>query len=646
MRRLRHLILGAVVSTVVLAGGPASAADDSGIAHVESNGTQLQILYSVPPEAQVDLASAQVSLDGTPVNAVAEPATGATTLRRTAILAIDTSNSMKGQRFDQAKAAANAFLASVPDDVYVGVVAFAGDVQVPQQPSLDRESTRAVIASLALSQQTHLNDGVISAVNAAGAEGARSVIVLSDGKDTTGTTLAAVTTAIRDAEIQVDVVALGQTGRELAPLTAMADAGSGQVLSADPKALSAVFSSEADILARQILVTVEVPAGFTAQQADLSVTLTAGTQTFSDSAFVTVRDAPAAEPEAVVLEAPATPTLVPASVMWAGVGAVALGLLAVCILIFVPGAVGETKFSLEETLAAHASGRPAGATMGGATSFSEAKAHLDSQSLTGQAKQVAQRALSNNKGLEARIGERLEGAGSAMKPAEWLLAHAGITVAAALIGFLISSGNPIFTIIFIAAGAFLPWIWLGIRRTRRLAAFNAGLADTLQLMSGSLSAGLSLAQSLDTIVREGVEPIAGEFRRVLIESRLGVTLEDSLETVGERMESKDFAWVVMAIRIQREVGGNLAELLLTVAATLREREYLRRHVRALSAEGRLSCWILGGLPPIFLLYLMLSRPKYVAPMFQEPLGWVMVAAMATLLSVGIFWMTRLVKVEV
>ena len=124
-------------------------------------------------------------------------------------------------------------------------------------------------------------------------------------------------------------------------------------------------------------------------------------------------------------------------------------------------------------------------------------------------------------------------------------------------------------------------------------------------MSGSLSAGLSLAQSVDTIVREGAEPIASEFRRVVIESRLGVTLEDSLEGVAERMQSRDFEWVVMAIRIQREVGGNLAELLLTVAATLREREYLRRHVHALSAEGRLSCYVLGGLPPGFLA---LPRP--------------------------------------
>lgn len=118
-------------------------------------------------------------------------------------------------------------------------------------------------------------------------------------------------------------------------------------------------------------------------------------------------------------------------------------------------------------------------------------------------------------------------------------------------------------------------------------------------MSGSLSAGLSLAQSLDTVVREGNELVSGEFRRAIVEQRLGVDIEAALEGVATRMRSEDFSWVVMAIRIQRDVGGNLAELLLTVAGTLRERAYLRRQGKTLSAEGRMSAWILGGLPPGF-----------------------------------------------
>ncbi len=112
------------------------------------------------------------------------------------------------------------------------------------------------------------------------------------------------------------------------------------------------------------------------------------------------------------------------------------------------------------------------------------------------------------------------------------------------------------------------------------------------------------------------------------------------------MGSLDFKWVVMAIRIQREVGGNLAELLLTVAATLREREYLRRQVSVLSAEGRLSAFILGGLPPFFVAYLALARPTYLAPMIHTPIGWGMIATACVLMTVGIIWLKQAVKVVV
>ncbi len=240
--------------------------------------------------------------------------------------------------------------------------------------------------------------------------------------------------------------------------------------------------------------------------------------------------------------------------------------------------------------------------------------------MSAQAIEMAQRALESNKGFEASLGTRLEAAGLQLKPAEWLLMHSGIAFVAALLGLLLSSGSIIVAMLMLLVGLVVPWVYLGFKKRRRLSAFGKGLADTLQLMSGSLSAGLSLAQSVDTVVREGTEPIASEFRRALVEARLGVDIEDGLESIAERMQSDDFRWVVMAIRIQREVGGNLAELLLSVAATIREREYLRRQVKALSAEGRLSAVILGGLPPVFLLYLTLVRFDYVKPMFTSLLG--------------------------
>ncbi|GAA1912354.1 hypothetical protein GCM10009737_12330 [Nocardioides lentus] len=263
----------------------------------------------------------------------------------------------------------------------------------------------------------------------------------------------------------------------------------------------------------------------------------------------------------------------------------------------------------------------------------------------GAATGAAERVLVDAGGLEQRIAARLETAGSALKPAEWLVVHVGVALLTTLLGALLT-GSAALGLLFLALGVVGPWVVLGVRASRRRKRFNEALPDTLQLISGSLSAGLSLAQSVDTIVREGVEPMVSEFRRAIVETRLGVDLEDALEGVATRLRSKDFGWVVMAVRIQREVGGNLAELLDTVAATMRERQYLRRQVSSLSAEGRLSCYVLGALPPAFLGYLCLSNWDYVGPMFTEPMGWVMLAGAGLLLGVGIVWMAAMVRMEV
>lgn len=326
---------------------------------------------------------------------------------------------------------------------------------------------------------------------------------------------------------------------------------------------------------------------------------------------------------------------IPPLAVWAAVGCVA-GALFVVVAVLLLGDRKESKPTLEDHFNSYG---PSAAV----------PAHRDDpaprESIAEQARGVAKKALENNRGLEAAIASRLEAAGMSLKAPEWLILHAAIALIAGFIGLLLGAGNPIVIILLLAFGAVGPWLYLGIKSDRRIKAFNSGLADTLQLMSGSLSAGLSLQQSLDTVVREGVDPIAGEFRRAIVEARIGVEIEDALDGIAVRMGSKDFSWVVMAIRIQRRVGGNLAELLLTVAATLREREYLRRHVKALSAEGRLSCWILGGLPPAFMAYLAITKPTYMRPMFTTSIGWAMVAGIVVLLSVGIFWMSKVVKVE-
>jgi tight adherence protein B len=323
--------------------------------------------------------------------------------------------------------------------------------------------------------------------------------------------------------------------------------------------------------------------------------------------------------------------------MYAGIGTLGLGLL----LLLVMAIPKRRSLTTEERVAqyaAQAAGGPGGAPT--PSPMAPEDSALES------AKVAAAAMLKRNQSLEAKIANRLEGAGSKWRPAEWLLFHAGIFLLSSVIGLLLGGGNLVLGLIFMLLGAIGPWFYLGFRRNRRKKKFERALPDTLQLMSGSLAAGLSLAQSVDTIVRDGTEPVAGEFRKVLVETRLGLSLETALQGVAERFQSKDFEWVVMAINIQRQVGGNLAELLDTVAGTIREREYMRRQVAALAAEGKLSAYVLGGLPPLFFIYLLFTRYDYVSELWSRPLGYLMLGGSAMILFVGAFWMSRIVKVEI
>jgi tight adherence protein B len=247
--------------------------------------------------------------------------------------------------------------------------------------------------------------------------------------------------------------------------------------------------------------------------------------------------------------------------------------------------------------------------------------------------------------LDLKLSTLLGSAGLKWSPAEWLLLHVGIAVAAAMAMTLLTGFRIAPTLIGLALGIGGPLAYLSIKGQRRRAKFNSGLADMLQLMAGSLSAGYSVPQALDTVARESTGPIAEELERALLQARVGVPLEDALEQIAERMRSVDFSWIVMAIRVQREVGGNLAEVLKNVADTLRERDRIRRQVQVLSAEGRLSAWVLGALPVAFAIYLIIVRPEYIGLLVTSPLGLLMLVGTLILFVIGVFWLTRIVKVK-
>lgn len=247
---------------------------------------------------------------------------------------------------------------------------------------------------------------------------------------------------------------------------------------------------------------------------------------------------------------------------------------------------------------------------------------------------------------EQRLAWRLDLAGITRKPAEWVVLGCSASLLLAVLLTVITRSP----LVGILAGALVGWLGMRLivstRITRRRASFAEQLPDVLQLVAGSLQSGFSLPQALDAVVRENTQPSADEFSRALAETRIGGELEAALDRVADRMDSTDLRWSVMAIRIQRSVGGNLVEVLRNTVDTMRERAQLRRQVRALSAEGRLSAYILIALPVLLGAWLFLSRRSYMRPLYTTPFGLVMLISGAILMVLGSLWMRKLIKVEV
>ena len=502
MSRLRR-VLGAVVAAAALTLAPTapSFAADGTIAHVEDTKAGLRILVSVPPDAEIDLDNPQVVIDGETSDAEAVLAGTDTRIKRTTVLAIDTSASMAGGRFKAAKAAARAFIESVPDDVFVGIVTFDAQVNEALVPTTDRDQARAVLGSLSLSKDTRLYDGVLTALEMAGTEGQRSVLVLSDGADTSKTTIGSVTEAIEASETSIDVVALEQDADQIGPLRQLADAGAGRVISSDSDELSAAFADEAAILASQVLVTAQVPDSVTSSQASIAVTLPSATGDIYATAYSTIESAKKKSAKDKTATEVALPRqdeagkTTPDWLIYAGVGVLGLGLL-MLMLMLVPAK--RKPLTAAERIA----------TYGAAGSGITPSADQDEEAVLTTAMHAAEELLEHNRGLDARISHRLEGAGSELKASEWLLLHAAVFIGSGALGVLIGKGSVPVGLVFLVFGAVGPWFYLSLRRTRRKKAFHSALPDTLQLISGSLAAGLSLAQSMDTVVREGNEPVA------------------------------------------------------------------------------------------------------------------------------------------
>jgi len=253
--------------------------------------------------------------------------------------------------------------------------------------------------------------------------------------------------------------------------------------------------------------------------------------------------------------------------------------------------------------------------------------------------------MAERRGVLDKVEVMLERANLPLRAPEAMFFSAVLSAIIVVLSFFLT-GNIIIAIVVALIAAVMPSAVLKFKIRSRQKAFRGQLPDMLTLLAGTLKAGYSIGQGFESVSTEVEDPMGRELRRVMSETRLGRSLEESLESVAERMDSDDFSWAVMAIRIQREVGGNLAELLMTVADTMNQRERLRREVSTLTAEGKMSAIIIGALPPVLAMVMFVLNPTYIKELFTPGLGYALLGGAMVMMVIGFAWMKKTISIEV
>ncbi len=243
----------------------------------------------------------------------------------------------------------------------------------------------------------------------------------------------------------------------------------------------------------------------------------------------------------------------------------------------------------------------------------------------------------------ANLARDLARADLRLKPSEFLAIWVGSIVGVPLIMLVLSVvlptlGSPLILLIGALVGFFLPRFWLGRRKSGRLGAFNKQLPDTITLIANALRAGSSFLQAIELVVRESRPPISTEFARVIREVNLGLPFEQAMENMVRRVKSDDLELMATAITIQHQVGGNLAEILDSIAFTIRERVRIKGEINTLTAQQKMSGYVVGFLPIGLGGFLFVAAPGFMEPMFKNPPGILSLPAGVILLAIGGFMM--------
>jgi tight adherence protein B len=638
---------------------PSAAASDAGAASISSPRLNKGVLTGVltvragQSVAAIDVGSLKAQVGEKAYTVTVKPVAQR---KRATMLVVDTSGSMGLAGMATVRTAVAAFLKDAPKDVAVGLVSFAATAGVDVPPTKDRARVQKAVNALRSRGETTLYDGV--AVAAAGLQGFEdaSILLLSDGGDTRSTkaTRSSATADLKRLGVRAEVIGFKTEDSDNSVLKGFAAAGGGSVAAAgDEAAVRRAFEAAAEVLDSQVAFSFAPDAALRSPQT-VVVSGRAGGKSFEAKTVVDFGAAPlptTAAPSQTATLAPddqegdaavATPGQRPgmSAQLLVGLAATGLGILVL------GGAMAAPLFAsnrrkrvegIERYVAAGTSVVAKSAPTVTPSALSSNLFNLGDKVMAGRESTTKTMALIERADLPLRAGEW------------WVLRLVSIVVGVA-IGFVLFRGGPGMTLFALVVGAMLgyvlPALILRFMAKRRCKKFEAQLPDVLTLVASSLSTGFSLLQALDAVAKDAAEPAAKEFSRALAETRIGADISDSLERMAERMDSTNMRWASMAIQIQRQVGGNLAETLRTTAKTLRGREELHRMVRTLSAEGRLSAMILIALPFFVFFWMLKVNYDYVSLLWTEPMGWALMVAGSITMTIGIIWMNKVVKVEV
>ncbi len=596
----------------------------------------VRVSVTVPAEllAGDRTAAFSVTENGEPVEVLAEDRLSEPETPVDVVLAIDTSGSMKGESLEAAKRAANAFVEAMQAPNRVAIVAFSTSARVVAPFTADDGVLEAAIAGLSAGGETAAYDSLVAAAGLAAEPGAnvKGIVFLSDGGDTMSrTTLDEAVRQVRGAGTPVYAVSLPSYEADATVLDAIASqTGGRQVAIADIATLPDLYRDIAEEIQTSYVVVYrsEQPA---TKDLEITVSAVAG-EDRADALAVVTNPRFGEEPQdaaEVLTTGPADLFSLVGAVTLVGFSVMLLALAVTLLVVHPHTTMDQMRFY--EQLRVGADGLP---------TSDDATGDGLRQRMVGVVDYVAGRG-----GFTGLVRQRLERAGLPLRPAEYITAHVSAVVIAGVVVQVLTGNLPV-AIIVVLIVTLAPMLYLDLKARSRMQAFEEQLPQILNLIAGSLRAGWGLLQSVDMVVQETLPPASDEFKRVQTEARLGLPVEDALRAMADRVGSDDFAWAVSAIAIQREVGGNLAEVLDVVAATIRDRAALRRTVSALTAEGRISAVVLLALPFVEGIFLYVVNPRYMRPMFTEPLGWLIIGIGLLLLVVGSLWLVRAMKVEV